>query len=121
MNMCGVFSSFFLQLTSELQVSRRCCVLVADDAWCVPIVVRTDAVLFGAVWKVRHESISSLFSRPDQGRRGHCDAVCEGFEGNPVVGACELITYTVPDYDHATRNGTEIWLPARERVLQLLV
>ena len=57
------------------------------------------------------------------------------FEGNSVFGACELITCAVPDYDYATRNGTEVlltkrlslttvglaWLPARERVLQFLV
>ena len=33
---------------------------------------------FGAVWKVGHEGDSSLLSRPDQSRRGHCDALCEG-------------------------------------------
>ena len=48
---CSVcFSSFLLRLVSELQVSRRCCGLVAVYAWCV-LIARTDAVLFGVAWK----------------------------------------------------------------------
>ena len=54
------FFIVFPQLVRELQVSRRCCGLVAVYAWCVPIAKNGCAVLFGVALRVRHESNSSL-------------------------------------------------------------
>ena len=67
--------------------------------------------------KMGHDGNSPLFftTRPWADE----SSVCEGFGDNFVVGACEPFTCAVPD--DAMRNGTEIWVPARERVLQFLV
>ena len=63
------FLPLFLQPTSDDKFHVDV-VLVADDAWCVSMFAGTDAVLFGAVWKMRHDGISSLFftTRPRQTR-----------------------------------------------------
>ena len=64
-----------------------------------------------------HDGNSPLFFH-DQAMADE-SSVCEGFGDNFVAGACEPITCAVPDY--AMRSGTEISVPARERVLQFLV